>query len=185
MTVSFVVTSTLQTAISTHNAHLLQEHRKEKQQANKPCNCQQKQLCPLNGQCLTECIVYKATVTQTKTNKQETYIGLTANTFKTRYYGHKCSFKLKHKRSETTLSNHIWKLNESNADHKIDWEIVKRSKPYTPGKNICSLCLEEKFYILSRQPTLNHRKEIFAHCKHKKQFLLTNAVTSLSQATAF
>ena len=45
------------------------------------CNCRQKNNCPLDGKCLTKCVVYKATVTETDTKKQETHIGLTRPTY--------------------------------------------------------------------------------------------------------
>ena len=69
-----------------------------------------KNSCPLDGKCLTKCVVYKATVTETDKKKQETYIGLTENEFKTRFNLHKSSFKQEHKRTTTTLSDHILKL---------------------------------------------------------------------------
>ena len=53
-----------------------------------------KNSCPLDGECLTKCFVYKATMTETTLNNQETYIGLTENEFKTRFNLHKSSFKL-------------------------------------------------------------------------------------------
>ena len=54
---------------------LLQLHRmKESTQDSKLCNCRQKSSCPLDGKCLTKCVVYKATVTETTSNNQETYI---------------------------------------------------------------------------------------------------------------
>ena len=67
-----------------------------------------KNSCPLDGKCLTKCVVYKAMVTETDTKKQETYIGLTENGLKTWFNLHKSSFKLEHKRTTTTLSDHIW-----------------------------------------------------------------------------
>ena len=33
--------------------------------------------CPLEGKCLTKCVVYKGTVTEITSNNQETNIGLT------------------------------------------------------------------------------------------------------------
>ena len=122
--------------------------------------------CPLDGKCLTKCVVYKATVTETDTKKQETYIGLTENEFKTRFNLHKSSFKLEHKRTTTTLSDHIWKLKKNNTDFNIKWEIIKNVKPYAPGEKICKLCISK--------PSLNKRTEIFGHCVHRKQFLLNN-----------
>ena len=106
--------------------------------------------------------------------KQETYIGLTENEFKTRFNLHKSSFKLEHKRTTTTLSDHIWKLKKKNTDYNIKWEIIKNVKPYAPGEKICRLCLQEKLSILISKPSLNKRSEIFGHCVHRKQFLLNN-----------
>ena len=44
---------------------------------NKTCNCRQKNVCPLNGNCLESSVVYQATVTRNDNNTAETYIGLT------------------------------------------------------------------------------------------------------------
>ena len=79
-------------------------------QDSKLCNCRQnKHSCPLDGKCLKHCVAYIATVTETTSNNQETYIGLTENEFKTRFNLHKSSFKLEQKRTSTTLSDHVWK----------------------------------------------------------------------------
>ena len=68
--------------ISNNNHRLLQLHRmKESTQDNKLCDCRQKKKtnsCPLDDKCLTKCVVYKATVTETS-NNQERYIGQTEN----------------------------------------------------------------------------------------------------------
>ena len=82
---------------------------------------------------LTKCIVYKATVTETTLNNQKTYIRQTENDFKTRFNWHKSSFKLEHKRTSTTLSEHVWKLKKNkNINFNIRWEIVKKVKPFAP-----------------------------------------------------
>ena len=49
-------------------------------------------------------------------NEQDIYIGITENEFKTRYNQHTTSFRLSHKSSATSLSEHIWKLKENNTD---------------------------------------------------------------------
>ena len=51
--------------------------------------------CPVDGQCQTKSIIYQSTVTRHDNNKEETYVGLTENTFKSRYDGHTCSFRKK------------------------------------------------------------------------------------------
>ena len=56
---------------------------------------------------------------ETDTKKQETTIGLTENEFKTRFNLHKSSFKLEHKRTTTSLSDHIWKLKKKNIENSF------------------------------------------------------------------
>ena len=84
------------------------------------CNCRNREGCPLDGKCLTECVVYKATVTQTESSNKETYIGFAQNTFKTRYNLHKSSFKPELKKSAKRLSAHIWELKTNTIDHRIE-----------------------------------------------------------------
>ena len=103
--VSYSCLPNIKQTIFNNNHRLLQLYRmKESTQYSKVCNCRQKNPGPLGGKCLTKCVVYKATVTETNSNNQETYIGLTENEFKTRFNLHKSSFKLEHKRTSTTLS---------------------------------------------------------------------------------
>ena len=47
--------------------------------------------CPLEGNCLVNSLVYRAEVTHDDSTST-TYTGLTCNTFKKRYYGHRHSF---------------------------------------------------------------------------------------------
>ena len=120
--VSYSCLPNVKQTISNNNHRLLQLHRmKESTQDSKLCNCRQKSSCPLERKCLTKCVVYKATVTETTWNNQETYIGLTENKFKTRFNLHKSSFKLEHKRTSTTLSDHVWKLKKKNINLNSRW----------------------------------------------------------------
>ena len=131
-------------AIINHNERLLQDQSEDKPTSEKMCNCRCREECPLDGKCLRECIVYKATVTQTQSNNKETYIGFTDNAFKTRYNLHKSSFKLEHKTSATGLSEHSWELKNNKIDYKIEWGIVKKPvRPITSDKKYCALCVEE------------------------------------------
>ena len=68
--------------------------------------------CPLSGKCLTENIIYQATVLSVANGKQATnkYIGLTGTTFKTRYSNHKADMNNIKKRNSTALSDFVWKL---------------------------------------------------------------------------
>ena len=46
--------------INNHNQRILELAQASEEE--KPCNCRNKQLCPLNGRCNTRCIVYKAEI---------------------------------------------------------------------------------------------------------------------------
>ena len=54
-------------------------------------NCRDKTKCPIEGKCLTKCIVYKASVSSLNEAKQ--YLVTAKDEFKTRYNNHKTSFK--------------------------------------------------------------------------------------------
>ena len=115
----------------------------------------------------------KQKVTETTSNNQETCIGLTENEFKTRFNLHKSSFKLEHKRTSTTFSDHVWKLKKKNINFNIKWQVVKRVKPFAPSNKVCGLCWQEKLSIFRSAPSLNKRSEIVGHCIHRKKFLLS------------
>ena len=57
---------------------------------NKTCNCSKanRSTCPLKGNCLVCCLVYRATVTRIDNCNCETCTGVAAGTFKCRWYGH-------------------------------------------------------------------------------------------------
>ena len=160
--------------IFNNNHRLLQLHRmKESTQDSKLCNCRQKNSCPLDGKCLTKCIVHKATVTTS--NNQETYIRPRENEFKMRFNLHKSSFKLEHKRTSTTLCDHLWKLKNKNIHFNMKWKVVKKVNPFARSDKVCRICLQEKLSNLRSAPSLNKKKnEIFGHCMHTKRFLLNH-----------
>ena len=105
--VSYATTRNMKAHISAHNKKIL---RNDIQTAH-GCNCQpNSDPCPLAGQCLVSSVVYKATVTTNQLNlKEKTYIGMTKNSFKKQYYGHKHDFENEEKYG-TTLSRHLWKI---------------------------------------------------------------------------
>ena len=68
------------------------------------CNCRKKDERPMNGECLTETIVYKAEITTNDNNdKPMVYIGLAGNTFKERFNTHKTSFTREKYEKDTEL----------------------------------------------------------------------------------
>ena len=77
-------------------------------------------------------------------------MGLTENSFKTRFANHKSSFRDPNKRLSTELSKHIWHLKDSKLEFKITWKILKQTVPFNPALNCCNLCLWEKYFIICR-----------------------------------
>ena len=113
--------SNIKQSIANHNKATLSKEKTKEEQI-KLCNCRN-----------------RATVTQTNTMREDIYIGIAENEFKTRYNQHTSSFRLSHKSSATTLSEHIWKLNENNTDHTVKWKILEKAQPYTPTTGKCNL----------------------------------------------
>ena len=64
----------------------------------KTCNCRRKTDSPMARNCLSECLIYKASVITTAKNY---YYSTCENTFKERYKNHKFSFR---KNSRETLN---------------------------------------------------------------------------------
>ena len=73
-------------------------------------------------------VIYQATVTTEGNRPAETYVGLTENSFKTRYASHKSSFRDPNKRLSTELSKHIWHLKDAKLEFNVTWKIVCNSK---------------------------------------------------------
>ena len=69
--------------ITSHNKTVVNNEKSEAEQT-RPCSCRNKTSCPLQGKCLQKGVIYQATTMQSNTGKQDTYIGVTENEFKTR-----------------------------------------------------------------------------------------------------
>ena len=72
----------------------------------------------MDGNCLSECLLYKAYVSTT-TNKY--YHGTCEGTFKECYNNHNCSFRNKSREKNTELSKYVWELKKKDIDYFIDW----------------------------------------------------------------
>ena len=81
---------------------------------------------------MTEDVVYQAKVKRLDNNKEETYIGLTSNTFKQRWTAHKSSFRLEAHEKDTRLSTYIWKLKREQVNFELNWRIVAKTRSYSP-----------------------------------------------------
>ena len=94
-----------------------------------------------------------------------------------RYYAHKSSFRDPERRTETTLSEHIWELSEQNLSYLLNWKIIEKSHSFNPITLQCKLCLSEIYHIIVNptQASLNRRLEVYSSCRHIKKFLLSKA----------
>ena len=87
--------------------------------------------------CQTSSLIYQATVTCHDNNKDETYIGLTDNTFKTLYNVHTNSLRHEKYRNATALSNYIWMLKDKKISYSLKWKIMDRGRACRPsGKKL-------------------------------------------------
>ena len=143
--------------------------------------------CPLGGECLAECIVYRAEVkvkvprgvVEVEDAPGKTYLGLVEPEWKLRQGNHKQDFKTASRRDATCLSTHIWSLKDKglveDKDFTINWALVARAKAYSPTSDSCRLCLKEKSLMILKPEwaLLNSRDEFFNHCRHKNKLLLS------------
>lgn len=152
------------------------EQRNDNQKQSDKCNCRDSDDCPLQNKCLTTGIIYQAIVTRQDNTTDETYIGLTANSFKSRHAAHTTSFNHDEYRNATTLSEYIWKLKDMNVPYSLQWKIISKGKPYSTATKKCNLCTEEKYFIIFKPnlSTLNKRNELMSSCRHRKKHLLCN-----------
>ena len=138
------------------------------------CNCQKKEECTLPGECMTEAVVYTATVNHD--DGTNFYHGLSEGPVKARISKHYTSFRHSRYRNETELSKFIWSLQDRGKNYDIAWSITCKSRKYQCGSSRCDLCLSEKLLIARNDADgmLNSRSELISKCRHKNKFLLSN-----------
>ena len=159
--------------ISGHNKNILEE--------NKPlqrggCNCNNRENCPLNGECLTGNLMYEGTVSSSEENyPDKQYVGISEPIFKTRFGNHSRDFRDEDYANTTELSKEVWKIKRRGFTPKVTWRIIKQLPTYNPATKKCMLCIGEKMEILERDPKnlLNKRSELISTCPHKKKFKLS------------
>ena len=166
---SYSTTKNMKRHIDAHNRKILSE---EETVAERKCNCRRKQECPLDGNCQTKSIVYRADVETTQ--GVMTYYGLTDRTFKERFNEHQFDLRHKKQSNSTALSTYIHSLKDNSTDYKLTWKVHSKAFPYKPGSRRCDLCLQEKLAICLADPrkTLNSRNEMVSKCRHKRKYLL-------------
>lgn len=176
--VSYCCMPNMAATIKHHNNQIIRKSRSPPSHDVRTCNCRRKDQCPLDNECLSRCIVYKATV-ETAENPSEDpkeYIGLTATTFKERFNAHQHSIRHRQHQHNTALSKHIWSLKDSDIEYSIKWSVHRRAAAYSNETKRCNLCLAEKVAIITADKTrsLNKRTELVSKCRHQSKFHLCN-----------
>ena len=123
-------------------------------------------------QCKKEAVIYNCEVTSD--GGTETYTGLTGGQIKTRISQHTTDFKYSKNETNTTLAQHIHKLQNEGKRYQLKWSLLDRGPVYNSITKKCRLCLLEKFYIIFKADTasLNKRSELFNTCRHRNQKIL-------------
>ena len=134
MKLSYSCTPNFKSIISAHNKRILETPPADDQQT---CSCPRsaKATCPLDGNCLTRNIVYKATVTAESAPTMN-YIGLASTTFKERLGCHTLTFNHERYEHGSELSKHIWKLKRRDISYSIKWAILQHASPYNPASKL-------------------------------------------------
>ena len=107
--VSYSCMNNVSQIIKQHNRNV--SNKKEKQ--TNPCNCRNKNECPLNGNCKVQNVIYKCTVSATQTFKQRVYLGIAEGNQKQRLYNYRQSFKDKKHKNDAVLSSYLLDLKEN------------------------------------------------------------------------
>ena len=155
--------------ISLHNKHILNSNNTEY-----GCNCNNRDEYPLENECLTPRIVYRADVTNNKTDEHKYYYGTSDNPFKERYENHKRSFRYRSYLTASDLSKYYWKLVDKDAVPIVNFPIAKHVKGNT-FINSCNSCLSAKVFIMRNLEDVNmlsKRSEFISKCRHIKKRLL-------------
>ena len=86
--INYSCMSNIKHNIDGHNKSVLNKRNV----ATRNCKSRNPADCPKNGDCLKQSVVYQATVSTKDDRPDQTYVGLTENSFKTRFANHKASF---------------------------------------------------------------------------------------------
>ena len=171
--VSYSCMPNLANIIKAHNNEVSKDTSTRTQ---KPCNCRKKDLCPLNGECQSNNIIYNAEVENMRRNEKKVYIGLTEHAFKQRYSNHMQSIRHEKYGNSTELSKYVWQLKKEGEEFKITWSINRRAQAYSNTTKRCNLCLTEKLSIINadKTTTLNKRSELVSKCRHENKYYLAH-----------
>ena len=121
----------MQNFIKQHNSKVLNKQIPTEQ----PCNCRNKNNCPLSGDCQqpTSCTKLMSHIT----TRQQHITDCAKDNLKQDLITTRNHFDIKKHKKETTLSELIWKLKDEGktegVDYNISWSIASHARPYKQG----------------------------------------------------
>ena len=89
--------------IKQHNSNVASPRKTDETKLAENCNCQNKSNCPLNGNCLKSCLIYKATISSG--NQQDLLLRIVLNCFQKRFNNHSSSFRHQRLEKSTDYQN--------------------------------------------------------------------------------
>ena len=164
--------SNMASILSSHNLNVINPYKTR----TYGCNCRTKGSCPLQNQCLTPKIIYRADVENDINSETKSYFRLPETPFKDSFGNHTRNFKHKTYSNGTELSKYIWDLKETGTDPIVKWSIVEKVHSNTKI-NYCKSCLLKKLYTIDFVDVnclLNKRNKFISGCKHQNKLFLKN-----------
>ena len=126
--ISYSCLPNIKSIINAHNRKILYPSPTN---GRRTCNCINISQCPLQKRCLSNNILYQASITPLGENSEtKVYYGICETTFKRRYANHKKLFSHRNYKSDTELSNEFWRIQDRKHNANITWEILGRHQAY-------------------------------------------------------
>ncbi len=140
---SYSCTPNIGSLIKSHNRKVLDTAEENN---TLPCNCRDKDQCPMDGQCRAKNVVYQATISDTTDSFSD--IGISEPEVKNRVSNHNTSMRYRKHEQNTELSKKFWEMKDQGRTPNLKWKILQFARPYQNGRLNCDLCLSEKLQII-------------------------------------
>ena len=170
---SYSCTKNVASIISGHNKWVVKTEAAETEgDAVRKCNCRNTDQCPLEKECLSDNIVYQASVKNEDDEEVKSYVGLCSTRFKDRLAVHRQHMNNRAHRTKCELANHVWQLKDDGKRFTISWKILKKVKGRLVG-GACRLCTTEQLFIVefpNKGELLNSK--CIEKCRHGAKYSL-------------
>lgn len=125
---------------------------------NRKCNFKSKPTCPLDGECITQCMVFNSI--SATSNNSFVYYGSFEEEFKAWYSSHTKCFQHHTCMGETELSKCVQDLKDHGFDKNLSWTILKSFTIQIWSKMLPSLLIWEDCDCLWRLRNFIRQKDV-------------------------